>query len=362
VSDAAAQFRLDEIDPVGALARCVGLARQTMAADLVVRGDGWERGVRAVLLQNDRISIEVVVDRAVDIAGARIRQIPIAWRSPTEIVAPWFVENRGFGPHRAFFGGLLTTCGLDHIGVPAERSAERFGYSARATDAFPMHGRVSGSPARLMSYGVREEEGQLVAFVEGVVSQVAVFGEHLTLTRRVSIAYGRGVVTVDDEVANHGYASSPLAMMYHVNFGWPLVAPGAVVNTPSLRLRGEGDNRLVRGPKPGATERVWSFAVEPDERGRGSAGIANARVDATRAAAAALTWDATALPTLVQWEIANVAGHYAIALEPSTMLPVDPASPARFPTLDPGESLRLGVKIELLEGAAGDDLLTPEAR
>jgi hypothetical protein len=64
----------------------------------------------------------------------------------------------------------------------------------------------------------------------------------------------------------------------------------------------------------------------------------------------------------VQWEIANVAGHYAIALEPSTAFPVDPASPARFPTLDPGETRRLGVKIELLDGAAGDDLLTPEAR
>ena len=195
--DAAADWRLDGIDPTGAFARSVGLARQAMAADLVTRGDGWERGVRSVLLQNDRISIEVVVDRSLDIASARIRQIPIAWRSPTEIVAPWFVENSGFGPHRGFFGGLLTTCGLDHIGAPAERSAERFGYRARATDAFPMHGRISGSPARLSAYGVREADGGLEAFVEGAVTQVAVFGEHLTLTRRVSIAYGSAVIRVD---------------------------------------------------------------------------------------------------------------------------------------------------------------------
>lgn len=361
MSDAAAKFGLNEIDPLGAQARSVGLARQTMSADLVVRADGWERGVRIVLLQNDRIAIEVVVDRALDVAAARIRQIPVAWRSPTEIVAPWFVENSGFGPHRAFFGGLLTTCGLDHIGIPTERLAERSGYSSRAADAFPMHGRVSGSPARLTSYGVREEDGQLAAFVEGEVSQVAVSGEHLTLTRRISIAYGSGVVTIDDEVANQGYASSPLAMMYHVDFGWPLVAPGAVVKTPSLRLRGEGDIGLVHPPKPGVSERVWTFAVEPDERGRGSASIVNARVDATRAVAASLIWDAAALPTLVQWEIANVAGHYAIGLEPSTALPVDPGNPPRFPTLEPGESRRLGVTIERLEAAAGDDLRTSEA-
>ncbi len=360
--DAAADWRLDGIDPTGALARSVGLARQAMAADLVTRGDGWERGVRSVLLQNDRISIEVVVDRSLDIASARIRQIPIAWRSPTEIVAPWFVENSGFGPHRGFFGGLLTTCGLDHIGAPAERSAERFGYRARATDAFPMHGRISGSPARLSAYGVREADGGLEAFVEGAVTQVAVFGEHLTLTRRISIAYGSAVIRVDDEVANHGYASSPLAVMYHVNIGWPVVAPGARVKTPPRRLRGEGENSPVRAPSAGAPERVWVFAADPDAQGRGMAGIANSQVDAASAAGARLTWDAAALPTLVQWEMANVAGHYVIGLEPSTALISAATDGAQFPTLEPGQSKRLGVMIELLHGAAGRDLLGEEGQ
>ena len=124
--DAAADWRLDAIDPTGALARSVGLARQAMAADLVTRGDGWERSVRSVLLQHDRISIEVVVDRSLRYRERRgSRQIPIAWRSPTQIVAPWFVENCGFGPHRGFFGGLPTTCGLDHIGAPAGALFER---------------------------------------------------------------------------------------------------------------------------------------------------------------------------------------------------------------------------------------------
>jgi Domain of unknown function (DUF4432) len=352
-----ADFQLDAIDPAGALARSVGLERQAMAADLVTRQDGWERGVRSVLLQNDRIAIEVVVDRGLDIASARIRQIPIGWRSPTEIVAPWFVENAGFGPHRGFFGGLLTTCGLDHIGVPVERSAERFGYPARPTDTFPMHGRVSGTPARLTAYGVREINGGLEAFVEGAVTQVAVFGEHLTLTRRVSVAFGTSLVRVEDEVSNHGYATSPLAVMYHVNIGWPVVAPGARIRTPSRRLRGEGDNRLVRAPVAGAQQRVWVFAAEADEGGRGSAGIANAHVDARSAAGVELTWDAAALPTLVQWEMSNIAGHYVIGLEPSTALVSGGADGGGFPTLEPGQSMRLGVAVELLHGAAGRDLL-----
>jgi hypothetical protein len=343
---------LDTIDAMSGSARAVGLARQTMAADLITRGDGWERGVRSVLLQNDRLAIEVVVDRGLDIASARIRQIPVAWRSPTEIVAPWFVENAGFGPHRGFFGGLLTTCGLDHIGRPAERSAQRFGYAARATDTFPMHGRISGTPARLSGYGVRERDGKLEAFVEGLVTQVAVFGEHLTLRRSINITFASATIRIEDEVENNGYASSPLAVMYHVNVGWPVVAPGAHVRVGGRLLRGDEDFAAVHPPSAGRPERVWFF-----EAGAGVAGVANRQVDSAQAAGLRLNWDATALPTLVKWEIANVAGHYAIGLEPSTMRISDNAPEPSFPTLEPGQSTRLGVTIELLHGAAGQDLL-----
>jgi hypothetical protein len=187
-----------------------------------------------------------------------------------------------------------------------------------------------------------------------------VFGEHLTLGRRISIVYGSAVVRVDDEVANHGYASSPLAVMYHVNMGWPVVAPGAQVKTPPRRLRGEGDNSTVRAPAPGTPERTWAFAADPDGQGRGVAGIANARVDVAHAAGARLTWDAAALPTLVQWEMANVAGHYVIGLEPSTLRTPAGTEGSPFPTLEPGQSQRLGVQIELLHGVAGCDLLSDE--
>ena len=80
---------------------------------------------------------------------------------------------------RGFYRGLLTSCGPDHIGPPAERAAERFHCPNRRADAFPMHGRYNASPARLIGYGVRVRDGLLEAYVEGAVTQVAVFGEHL---------------------------------------------------------------------------------------------------------------------------------------------------------------------------------------
>ncbi len=347
-------YQWDTLDPLSPAAEAVGLRQQVMAADLIMRGDGWERGVRSVLLQNDRISLEVVVDRGLDIAGARISQIPVGWRSPTEIVAPWFVENAGFGPHRGFFGGLLTTCGLDHIGAPTERSAERFAYPSRTADSLPMHGRVSGSPARLSAYGVTDTDHGIEAFVEGTVTQVAVFGEHLVLSRRISIAYGSSTIRIADTVTNRGYAPSPLAVMYHVNVGWPVVAPGARVEVDGRTVRGDGDHTSVVVPTQGAPERTWLHVPDTDRGGRAAAAVVNERIDDTTSAGMRLSWDATTLPTLVQWELTAGAGHYAVALEPSTMAP-GPDGELALPTLEPGASARLGIEIELLHASSGVD-------
>jgi hypothetical protein len=59
----------------------------------------------------------------------------------------------------------------------------------------------------------------------------------------------------------------------------------------------------------------------------------------------------------VQWELANVAGHYVTRLEPSTVFTAAADDGSSFPILEAGQSRRLGVTIELLHGAAGRDLM-----
>ncbi|MFT4028754.1 MAG: DUF4432 family protein [Protaetiibacter sp.] len=320
----------------------LGIAAQTMAADLVTRGDGWERGSRSVLLANDRVSVEVVVDRALDLAGARVDGIPVGWRSPTPIVAPWFVEQRGFGPHRAFFGGLLTTGGLDHIGAPATASAERFGYAARELDELPMHGRLNGSPAVLRGYGVDASDGGMRAWVAGEVQQVAVFGENLVLERRIELRFGETRVRVEDRIRNLGYATSPLALLYHVNAGWPVAAPGALIRVPGRAEplepleapdRDELERIRLHGAGGGRARAAVTSRLADDE-------VVGMRVD----------WDAAVLPTLVEWRLLRGAGHYAVALEPTTFRP-EGASPV----LEPGEAVDAGIGIELVHERVDPD-------
>ncbi|MEP7240529.1 MAG: aldose 1-epimerase family protein [Devosia sp.] len=345
-------YSFGRLQPVSQAAHDVGLTQQVMSADLVVREDGRARGVRCVLLQNDRVSLEVLVDRGLDIGRARIEQIPMAWASPVGVVAPSLGEARGSEFLRSFHGGLLTTCGLDHFGQPSDRDASRFNYEPRPSEHLPMHGRASGIPATLSAYGVIEKDGELEAFVAGTVAQVAVFGEHLVLSRRISLRHGSTEVRIEDSVTNHGYAPSPLAVMYHVNVGWPVFAPGAKIVVGGEPLSGDRPPDGILPPVAGTQQVVTIYATTPDSTGNGSAEIVNPHLAHECAGGVRLRWDAKAMPTLVRWQLANAAGHYVLGLEPSTALTVRGDGVLVFPTLTPGETRHLGLTIELLKFAA----------
>ncbi|HEY8584530.1 MAG TPA: DUF4432 family protein, partial [Capillimicrobium sp.] len=214
------------------LRRLAGHPEQVVGAELVRREDGSERGVRLVRLRSGEVDVEVVVDRALDLAGAAVRGVPVAWLSPTGIAGPWFAEPSGMGTFRTFFGGLLTTCGLEHTLGPTVDDVAHFAYPGKTTEAFPLHGRISATPARLTGYGAALDGARPHVFVEGEVRQATVFGETLLLRRRIELDVGGRTIRIADAVRNAGYAPTPHALLYHVNLGWPLVAPGATVHLP----------------------------------------------------------------------------------------------------------------------------------
>src|SRR4051794_33345680 len=205
-----------------AFRRHTGRAEQLVGAELVVRGDGAERGVRTVRLRSGEVDLEVVVDRALDLGQASVRGIPVAWISPNGLCGPWLADPHGWGPFRSFSGGLLSTCGLEHVLGPQSDDASQYRSPGLPEHEHPLHGRVSATPGRLLGYGVDWDRG--CVYARGDVRQTAVFGETLVLEREVRIALGGRVVEVDDVVRNEGFAATPQPLLYHVNAGYPLVA------------------------------------------------------------------------------------------------------------------------------------------
>jgi hypothetical protein len=116
--------------------------RQLGGIETSVLDNGAGRGVRIAWIDTGTgFRYKVVIDRAMDIADAFYNQHSLAWISPVGITAPQPMSNHGIDWLRTFGGGLLATCGLDHVGGPeVDESGDR-----------GVHGHLGNLPAEIIS-------------------------------------------------------------------------------------------------------------------------------------------------------------------------------------------------------------------
>ena len=341
------------------LRRRTGRAEQLLGAELFERADGSERGVRCVRLRSGAIELEVVVDRALDLAQATVGGVPVAWISPTGLAAPGLAVPSGWEPFRSFFGGLLTTCGLEHTLGPTDDDATHFHYPGRPTHSFPLHGRVSATPGRLLGYGVDWERE--CVFCRGDVRQAHVFGESLTLEREIRIGLGGTTIELDDVVRNDGFAPTPHMLLYHVNLGWPLLGEQAEVvagvGEPRCRDACRAGRRLARRrgaalPLRGAGLGAHAAAGRRRPGPRGDPEHRHRRWPSARSRAGLEPRDA---PASLQWRVMSDQ-NYVVGLEPGNA-PIEGRVRAReegtLVILAPGEERRTSLRIALHNDANG---------
>ena len=278
--------------------------------------------------------------------------MPVAWISPTGLAAPGLALPTGWEPFRTFFGGLLTTCGLEHTLGPADDDATHFRYPGRATHSFPLHGRLSATPGRLLGYGVDWERE--CVFCRGDVRQAHVFGESLTLEREIRIGLGGTTIELDDVVRNDGFAPTPHMILYHVNLGWPLLGEQAEV-VAARRRAARRDARRPRRPTGAPSRsrasrprsRSGSTRRRPTAGGFGRAAILNADIGDGRPLGVELAWSHETLPRLFQWRVMSEQ-NYVVGLEPGNA-PIEGRARAReqgtLVVLAPGEERRTSLRL-----------------
>ncbi|SDN94926.1 Galactose mutarotase [Cryobacterium flavum] len=322
--------------PVGQALLRVGSLDQVARVDRFVEDDGPARGARRFRVVNGGgFEFDVHPDRALDIGAATINGIPLAWLSSTGITRPDAYEPAGRGWLRTFGGGLVTTCGLDTFGPPAD---DEDGVSG-------MHGRIGAVPARVTEVTVTPE----LITVAGDVRQTGVFQENLVLRRRITSRVGSTSFTIEDTVTNEGESVSPHMVLYHVNLGWPLLDAGTVIDIPAASVTsrdpdaatGFNQRAEIGEPKAGTREQVYIHTAG-DER--------VARVtNAARGLTFTLRYSET-LPAIFQWKL-TATKHYVLGLEPANTPEIQGRAAARtngtLPRLEPGESRTYVIEIDV---------------
>ena len=186
-----------------------------------VLDNGLGKGTRIAWVNTGSgLRYKVVIDRGLDIVDAFYNQYNLAWLSHGGVTAPRPDANRGLEWLYSFAGGLLTTCGLTHVGGP---EADEFGERG-------LHGRISNIPGRLESVVQPDPMvGKLEMSITAVVKQSRVFGPNLELRRTISSTIGEPTVRIHDVVTNLGNTPASHMLLYHCNYGWPLVDEGTQI-------------------------------------------------------------------------------------------------------------------------------------
>ena len=314
---------------------------------------GLREGVDLVELDNGRLRVALLPQRGMGLWKAWLGDWQIGWNSPVRgPVHPRFVpvaEPSGLGWLDGF-DELLCRCGLWSNGAPE--------FDSRGVLALSLHGRVANLPAHYLAVEADREAGELS--VVGVVDECRLHFHKLRLTSRLSLRPGEAAFRISDEVTNLSGSPGEMQLLYHINFGPPLLEAGACVVAPVRRVMPR-DARAVPGakswdrfgpPRAGADEEVYFFQLLAGPDGWTHALLRNSAGDW----GVSVRFSTAELPCFTLWKNStSLADGYLTGLEPGTNFPNHRSfekSQNRVRQLAPGETVRFELANEVHPDAA----------
>jgi len=296
--------------------------------------EGKSRGMMIIEISTaGGLQVDIMADTGLDIGKVMYKGINVSFISKNGYDNPdlWIPYENEF--LHTFPGGLLFTSGLRSTG-PANRDGDEW---------HPLHGRYHSLRADQLSTEVVNDE----IIISGTVRETSLFGCCLSLKRTIRIPVFGASITVSDQLTNETPREEEFAILYHCNFGYPmlsekafLVLPQKRKTTPRTAFAATGIDTLTRfdQPVPGEEERV--FFHEGMEH---TVSLINPELDIK----AALTWTEN-LPVLAHWR-SMASGDYALGLEPTNSYIMgrhDERENGTLQHIKPFETITMGVRFD----------------
>ena len=328
----------------------VGSLHQVAGVEAITLSGGKREGNRALQFRTGSgFEFRVLPDRAMDISLVSYNGAGISWMSSCGEVAPQYYETERTGWLRSFYGGLLTTCGLRNTGVPCQDGDE----------FCELHGRISHQPAEEVAYGHEWEKDECYLYAEGKMRETMVFGPNLLLHRWITSKVGESWVRIEDKIENQGFRTEPLMVLYHCNFGFPLMDKGTKLISPSkkvlkrvgLKEAKEKDYAEFPGPTQDKEEEVYFHDMKPDKDGYVTVKVINEKLNKGSGLGIYLKYNAKVLPRFIQWKMPG-KGVYVMGLEPAnTWVDGRPTERDRknVEYIKPGQTIKYELEIGILE-------------
>lgn len=321
---------------------------------------GRQEGVELIEVDNGRLRLTLIPTRGLGVLRVECGDVRLGWDSPVlELVHPQFVHlpARGGLGWLEGFNEWLARCGLESMGAPGR---DEFVNAAgqNAAMSLTLHGRIANLPASEVEVLIDRAPPHRLR-VRGRVDECSLFGPQFELWTEISTELGSASFAVDDTVTNRGGTSQEFQLLYHLNYGPPLLEAGARFVAPLASVAPVNDYSArdlktfdtYPGPTPGYAEQVYCLQPLADPRGETLLLLQNAAANR----AASLRFAVAQMPFVTLWKnTAAGADGYVTGIEPGTGFPLGrqrERAAGRVPRLAPGESRRFCQTHSVLAGA-----------
>lgn len=308
---------------------------------------GKQEGVEIIVVDNGRLTFTIVPTRGMGVLEVKLGDMRLEWDSPVkEVVHPHHInlQSRGGLGWLDGFNEWVVRCGLESNGAPG---ADQFinNNGDTATMELNLHGKIANIPAsevevvvdRVAPYRIR---------IRGRVDERMMYGPQLELWTEISTEPGSNELRIADIVTNRGASAQEFQLLYHANYGAPLLEAGATFHAPVARVTPMNPHAAksvqnyadIAGPTPGFIEQVYCLQPLADAQGKTVIALANRKRDRC----VSMTYAVKELPCLTLWKnTASTADGYVVGIEPGTNFPNNRSVERRFgrvPELLPGAS------------------------
>lgn len=292
----------------------------------------------AEFYNNAGLRFTVVPDRCMDIYDLSYKGVNLSFHSQNGLTSPLAFDPGDGEFSEQWPGGMLVTCGLDNVGGQAFEGGN-----------FPTHGRISHVPAS--SFGTKAfwDGDNYILRASGEVHMTKMYTRHLSIMRTYETSLNAKTIHIDDTVTNFDNNPEPFMMLYHVNFGYPLLTDKSEVKTSACTRKGfneiSHDHEHMIAPIDNRGEELF-FQTD---LGPAAAGVIyNPELEL----GAYVAWNTENLPNFFEWK--NMKSHdYVLALEPCNTFGInrdEAAKQGKLAVLPAYSSISNHLEIGVLDG------------
>lgn len=329
------------------------LAGESFSIEQKVLHGGKQEGSKVLTITSKNgLTISLSPTRGMDLLKVTGHGVRLGWDSPVkEVVNPANInlESRNGLGWLEGFNEMMVRCGFEWTGHPVTKDGV----------IYTLHGKAGNTPASKVEVIVDDKAPHEIR-IRGLLKETTFKKANLETWTELRYVPGSDAFTVHDVLTNQADYPHDYQIIYHSNFGTPILEKDARFIAPLKSVspfndyakKGLDGWNVYGAPTKDFDEMVFNLMPKADSNGKTVAAVINSKGDK----GASIEFDTHQLPLLTMWKNTDTLKQgYVTGIEPGTnyAYPVTiEKEQGRVKQLQPGQSTAFTLTYTLLKDAS----------